>query len=154
MSSCLGYEKHHKHLKYREKFFRKKVLNMKLEDLMVIDWHAIGNVVRFYLGEKGQNDYCGDDWDDAPYEHNAGKVYSEFISGYIDMAWDINTIVKEPCTGYCNSPYCKDDFKKRKVPVIVIHKVNAMADEKVYLGDPAEELIKMGEAITIEINDN
>lgn len=142
---------------------------MKLEDLMVIDWYALGNVVRFYLGEKGQNGYYGDDWDDAPYEHNAGTVYSEFVRGYIDMAWDVNTIVKEPCAGHYNSPYRKDDFKKRNIPVVAVHRVKgdeynwmydnferclAVADEKVYLGEPAEELIKKGEVLVIELDEN
>ena len=29
--------------------------------------------------------YYGDDWDDAPYEHNAGTVYEWFVKGYIDI---------------------------------------------------------------------
>ena len=40
----------------------------------IIDFERKGNVVRFYLGKNGEQ--WGDDWDDAPYEHNAGKVYT------------------------------------------------------------------------------
>ena len=35
-------------------------------------------------------------------DHNAETVYSEFVEGYIDMAWPLGTIVKEPCEGYYN----------------------------------------------------
>ena len=70
----------------------------------IIDFEVKGNVVRFYLGNKTDewgwtnknykdrngntpdwlkpNDtYYGDDWDDVPYEHNAGLVYDKFVKG-------------------------------------------------------------------------
>lgn len=51
----------------------------------------------------------GDDWDDAPYEHNAGRPYTPFkVEG---GRWEIITLIYEadlecPCDrGYINSPY-------------------------------------------------
>ena len=80
--------------------------------MKIIDFEKKGNIVRFYLGEKTEDwgwtnpeykdytgetpswlkpkdTYYGDDWDDAPYEHNAGQVYEEFIKGQKDIAFDL-----------------------------------------------------------------
>ena len=42
-----------------------------------------GNYIRFYF--TTQDDYWGDDWNDAPWEDNAGDVYSEFVEYFIDV---------------------------------------------------------------------
>ncbi len=110
--------------------------------MKIIDFEKKGNVVRFYLGEQTENwgwtrpdytingktpdwlkpcnTYYGDDWDDTPYEHNAGTVYSEFIKGHRDIAFDFDDLVLEPCDGEWNSPWCKDDMRNRKVPCIIV----------------------------------
>lgn len=142
---------------------------MRLEDLKIIDWNKEGNAVRFFLGKKELEDWYGDDWNDRPYGHNAETVYSEFIEGYIDMAWSLDTVVKEPCEGYYNSPYCKDDFKLRNIPIIVTHNLTnsdkyrwnydefqhcfAAATEKIFMGDSAETLLDKGEVLKIIINE-
>ena len=109
--------------------------------MKIIDFEKKGNVVRFYLGEKTEDwgwtrsdytingktpdwlkpsdTYYGDDWDDRPYEHNAGQVYEEFIKGYKDIAFDFDDLVLEPCCGAYNSSWCKDDMVARKVPCII-----------------------------------
>ena len=73
-------------------------------------------------------EWYGDDWDDAPYEHNAGTVYEEYISGYRDIAFPFDSIVLEPCGGTINSEWSKDDMKARKVPCIIVVP-KEMADE-------------------------
>ena len=55
--------------------------------MKIIDFSKKGNVVRFYLGEDNCKDYWGDDWNDFPYEHNAGCVYDEYIAGIVDIAF-------------------------------------------------------------------
>ena len=88
--------------------------------MQIIDFKRKGNVVRFYLGDATAH-YWGDDWDDAPYEHNAGQVYEEFIKGYKDIAFDFDDLVLEPCCGawHGNSRWCKDDMVARRVPCII-----------------------------------
>lgn len=89
----------------------------------IIDFEKKGNVVRFYLGDINCKNYWGDDWDDRPYEHNAGTVYSEFVTGYIDVAFPYDCDVLEPADDWRyngNSPFCKEDFKKRYAPCIVV----------------------------------
>lgn len=127
-------------------------------ELKVIDFERKGNVVRLYLGVG--TDYWGDDWDDVPYEHNAGTVYDEYVRGYVDVAFPFNTLVCEPSDDWTgNSRWSKDDIKKRKVPCIVVTDDNdswddnfstAMADKssrKIYFGDTVESLMSCGGAI-------
>ena len=108
----------------------------------IIDFDRKGHLVRFYLGEKdlkwgwtnpnyknrygGTPDYLtpsdtygGDDWDDTPYEHNAGTVYDYYMKGYKDVVFNFTDILMEPCDGQLNSNYCKDDFIKRVVPCLI-----------------------------------
>lgn len=87
--------------------------------MKIIDWEAKGNVVRYFLGTDDLESWYGDDWDDSPYEHNAGSVYDEFVKGYIDIAYPFDTVVLEPCDGYLNSPWCKDDMIAKRVPIII-----------------------------------
>ena len=89
--------------------------------MKIIDFYKFGNVVTFYLGEC--NDYWGDDWDDAPYEHNAGQVYEQYITGERTIYFDKDDFVMEPCDGEYNSRWSKEDMKKGKVPcIMVVHK--------------------------------
>jgi hypothetical protein len=79
----------------------------------------------YFTTQEKLVDQWGDDWDDAPYEHNAGEPYSPTIYHYSDgriqkdprdhnelglpkweiikVAWDGN--FDQPCDGYLNSPY-------------------------------------------------
>lgn len=111
--------------------------------MQIIDFERKGNVIRFYLGEKTQDwgwtnpdykdytgktpdwlrpsdIYYGDDWNDRPYEHNAGQVYDEFIKGYFDITVPFDDLVLEPCTDQLNSEYCKDDMRNHEIPCIII----------------------------------
>ena len=135
----------------------------------IIDFDKKGNLVRFYIGDISQ-DYYGDDWDDTPYEHNAGKVYDEYIKGYVDVMFPFDWIVLEPCDGEYNSPWCKDDFKKRKTPCIISIKDDLIGNDdfwneydysywigrndiyKFYYGDNIDSLIKTGLEIREECN--
>lgn len=111
--------------------------------MKIIDFEKKGNVVRFYLGEKTDDwgwtrpdyirngatpdwlkpsdSYYGDDWNDRPYEHNAGQVYEEFIKGHKDIAFDFDDLVLEPADGTWdrNSHWSKEDMIARKVPCII-----------------------------------
>ena len=88
--------------------------------MKVIDYIKQGNVIRLYFGCDKIKDYYGDDWDDIPYEHNASLVYPEFIRGYYDIAFPLEYVVMEASTGYSNSPYSKNDLKKRVIPCLHI----------------------------------
>ena len=86
----------------------------------IIDFAKKGNVVRFFLGEDGLEEWWGDDWDDAPYDLNAGEVYDEYVSGHRDIAFPFDDMVLEPCEGSMNCGYCKEDMRKRLVPCVIV----------------------------------
>ena len=88
--------------------------------MKIIDFEQKGNVVRFYLGDEGLVDWFGDDWDDAPYEHNAGQVYEDYITGHHDLMLPFEYLVLQPSSGTYNSEWSKNDMKERRVPCIIV----------------------------------
>lgn len=86
-------------------------------ELKVIDFRLKGNVLRLFLGEPEARAW-GDDWNDTPYEHNAGTVYEEYVTATLDVAFDFDAYVSEPCDGHLNSPWCKQDMQLHAVPCI------------------------------------
>ena len=93
------------------------------EKLKVIDFETFGNVIRLYLGDINDTEYWGDDFDDRPYEHNAGTVYSEYIQGIIEIAFPSFIQVLSPAEDWHysgNSPFSKEDFKLMKAPCLVL----------------------------------
>ncbi len=57
----------------------------------------------------------GDDWDDVPYEYNAGPPYHDEGSNTIKIMAYMGDFLL-PCSGYINSPYSVEDINKGKVP--------------------------------------
>ena len=91
--------------------------------MKIIDFEPKGNAIRFYLGDDECNDYWGDDWNDRPYEHNAGIVYDRFIKSTADVFVDLDLAVLVPEDDWNyggNSPFSKEDFKNRIAPCVVI----------------------------------
>ena len=86
----------------------------------IIDFEKAGNVVRFYIGEDDCEDYWGDDWNDRPYEYNAERVEDKFITATLDVAFNFDVVVREPCeVDYpSHSNWNKNDMKARKIPCI------------------------------------
>ena len=129
----------------------------------ILDFECFGNIVKLYLGETVDGIY-GDDWNDIPYEHNAGTVYDKFYTDTVEIAFPLFTNVYEPCFGYDNSPYCKKDFLFREVPFLLFGQLsdpwkysdyeylleNVPTLNKLYIGDDWEDvLVKYGKFFTI-----
>lgn len=60
-----------------------------------------------YFTTQDVTEQWGDDWNDAPYEHNAGEPYGPWRDG---EAWEITRVAfdgpfERPCDGHFNSPY-------------------------------------------------
>ena len=121
--------------------------------MKIIDFERKGNVVRFFLGADDCFDYWGDDWEDAPYDYNAGQVYDRYIIGHKDVYFPFDSLVLEPESNRYNSWCTKEDMKKRKIPCIIvvpkeIHEdtwddsfsqfVGADGIQRFYFGDPME----------------
>lgn len=99
--------------------------------MKIIDFAKKGNVVRFYLGKDDLVEWWGDDWDDAPYDCNAGEVYDEYISGHKDVYFPFDELVMEPKDGEYCCDYCKNDMIHRHVPCIIVVP-KELADESWY----------------------
>ena len=122
--------------------------------MKIIDFARKGNVVRFYLGEDNLKEWYGDDWNDTPYEHNAGQVYDEYVSGIKDIAFPFDTLILEPQEDWANhgnSSWCKDDMIAKRVPCIIVippelvdwndsfsHYIGMDGIQKFYFGDKME----------------
>ena len=91
---------------------------MTNNNLEIIDVETKGNAIRFYLGKNGEQ--WGDDWNDAPYEHNADRVYGKYVEGTKDVFVNFDFSVLEPSTGTINSGYSKEDMIKRRVPCLIV----------------------------------
>lgn len=85
----------------------------------LIDVCIRGNGIRLYFGSAVEP-ITGDDFDDVPYEHNAGIVYSEYVNFYMDALIPFNWQVTDPAGEldcYTNSQYCRNDFKTGEIPL-------------------------------------
>ena len=131
--------------------------------MKILDFEIFGNIVKLYLGETVEGIF-GDDWDDTPYEHNAGCVYDKFYNKTVELAFPLSITVFEPCYGYPNSPYCKNDMLFRKIPCLVFGEVidswqyenfdelleKVPTLNKLYIGDNWNDvLVKYGKFFTI-----
>lgn len=104
--------------------------------MKIIDFERKGNLVRFYLGADDCTDYWGDDWDDAPYDCNAGMVYDQYVKAVIDMVFPFNALVLEPESDYNTRVYySKEDMKNRILPCIIVVPEKLTADTWKYRYD-------------------
>jgi len=134
----------------------------ELKDYKIVDINIKGNTVRYYLAkdETLLKEYWGDDWGDRPYEHNAGTVYREYVEKIIDIFYPYDMVVTEPSddwTYHGNSPFCKEDFKKRKAPRICIYYPAQPWDGGPYskiMGDESVNRIYYGDLITKALKDS
>ena len=95
-----------------EKYYKYKLCYVKQEDDYL-------NLITLYFTNDMEKQW-GDDWDDIPYEYNAGEPYeheTDVFSIIVNTNWeDIIT----PCTEYLNSPYSVKDINKGIIPWITI----------------------------------
>jgi len=117
--------------------------------MKVIDFDTRGNVIKLYFGKDDDNDYWGDDWDDAPYEHNAGLVYEQYVVETREYAFPFDCEVMTPESDWHyggNSPFSKEDMKNKKCPCLIIKKLSKNdwdIDYSNYLGSEQEDVLKI-----------
>lgn len=135
--------------------------------MKLIDFELNGFQLVLSFGDDNCNNYWGDDWNDAPYEHNAGKVYKKFVKKTLYFNLNPAYVFAEPCAGHTNSPFSKENMKKRKIPcfsfvdikdyrkntVVPITMKSVMLTENsqsIYFGDSEQSVIeKLGNPITL-----
>ena len=120
--------------------------------MKIIDFETKKNAIRFALGADDCNDYWGDDWDDIPYEHNAGPVYSRYVTGYATILVPFTHPICDMEHDWLipnNFKRSKEDFKMGRAPCLVVdmdsgwneHYANAVLKKnsvKFYFNDPLE----------------
>lgn len=91
----------------------------------------------------------GDDWDDAPYEHNAGEPYVEHehdvIAVYVETGNNCSEL-RTPCYGFTNSPYSVKSINNREVPWItylIYSKLGSHSTNQLFAGIPLEEFAEI-----------
>lgn len=97
-------------------------------------------------------DSWGDNWNDKPYEHNAGMVYEAYYDYYVDLVFPFDYRVLTPANDWYHfgtSPYCKNDFKQRYAPAAIICGTDVKETGSIdityskYLGADREHVIKL-----------
>lgn len=125
-----------------------------LKSIYIVDIEVNGNSVRCYCTDDKEKivGSWGDDWNDKPYEHNAGTVYEEYYDYYIDLFFPFDYSVLTPADDWHysgNSPYCKNDFKQRYAPAVIICDTDVEETGSIdityskYFGADSEHVIKL-----------
>ena len=91
-----------------------------------------------YFTDNFKNQW-GDDWNDAPYEHNAGEPYDRKYYHEYDDEWciehgcgNIKNIaflgydIAEPKDGHWNSPHSVETINKKAVPWLYCDEAGAL----------------------------
>jgi len=85
------------------------------------------------LGKNGEQ--WGDDWDDKPYEHNAERVYDEYVEKIADISINFEYEVNEPCDGVINSQWRREDFIKKKIHAFAVNNPENHSSIMIYFGE-------------------
>ncbi len=91
------------------------------------------------------SEQTGDDWNDAPYEHNAGEPYYDSKDQIIKVVYEgyINT----PCYGTDNSPYSVDMINEKCVAWLMGFSFNEKKYIPIFAGSSIKEFIDKIERI-------
>lgn len=104
---------------------------------------------KLYFTDAPLEKQWGDDWDDAPYEHNAGEPYDDenITTAYVeDSSYSNLGMLITPCYGHQNSPYSVEDINlEKKIPWLRIKKKDNKNQEyiDIYAGASLEEVIQV-----------
>lgn len=59
----------------------------------------------------------GDDWNDVPFEHNAGIVYDKFVTHKLHVLVREDVVVSSATDDYINSPWSVQTLMEQKKPL-------------------------------------
>lgn len=83
----------------------------------------------------------GDDWDDAPYQHNAGNPYTHDGQRVIRVAFEAD--LDTPHEWELNGPYSVQDINKGVVPWLVTSRYSTKNDIiKIFAGCTLAEFVR------------
>lgn len=92
-----------------------------------------------YFTKKNLQDQWGDDWDDAPYEHNSGEPYCENEGDIIKLYFE-SCCYREPDDEVRGLAYSVEDINNKKMAWLMpIHKEKEV--KPIYAGCSINEFI-------------
>lgn len=104
-----------------------------------------------YFTTQNLKEQWGDDWNDAPYEHNAGTPYEYGIHDknknkefweIIKVAFDVDGYI-EPCEEHCNSPFSVQDINRGDIAWLRPKYCSNENAKPIYAGTALSEFIKI-----------
>jgi hypothetical protein len=93
-------------------------------------------------------DQWGDDWNDAPYEYNAGRPYrpnwldEEQGRNWLILCIAFNGDFREPCDGHLNSPYSVQDINNHDAPWVTFNP-DSENPTRIWAGTPLAVFVDM-----------
>lgn len=105
-----------------------------------------------YFTTQALDKQWGDDWNDTPYEHNAGRPYDDHIAEHENRepAWVIESLrfsagdLVEPREGHWNSPYCVLDINvEKQVPWLRGDKYTPNEGREIWAGTTLYEFFQL-----------
>lgn len=128
-------------------------MNIKLKEIKNIEEYKLCYIKDgyAYFTRKSLEEQTGDDWNDVPYEHNAGSPYEREKGDIIVIPYFSNLVT--PNNGVSNSPFSVDSINKGYIAWLRDEYGNT--NTKIMAGCGIEEfcekIIKTGGNIFIEI---
>jgi len=94
-----------------------------------------------YFTTQALDKQWGDDWNDVPYEHNAGRPYT-------GSSWEIVTILfssshQLPGANQMNSPYSVEKINADAIPWLKPEKWDAKTVKTIYPGTSIRQFIRL-----------
>ena len=100
-----------------------------------------------YFTTRSVTDQSGDDWNDTPYECNAGEPYEDEGTVYADNGtWEIMKVAfygdfVPPCYDYLNSPWSVEQINKGVTPWLVAGRFSTET-KKLFAGATFDEFVE------------
>lgn len=103
-----------------------------------------------YFTYQPLEEQWGDDWDDAPYEHNAETPYNE-PSSLLCEVLAFTSSLDAPNAYVLNSPYSVKDINAKITPWLSDRAYNPRNPTEIYAGTPLSEFKRLVRAAGGEI---
>lgn len=97
-----------------------------------------------YFTPHALSEQWGDDWNDAPYEHNAGRPYTDAPAAIVVVAFESEH--ETPDYGHTNSPYSVEQINAGSVPWLRWPSWRTQDRPSIPAGTPLSRFIEMIEA--------
>lgn len=101
-----------------------------------------------YFTTQALDKQWGDDWNDAPYEHNAGHPYGPYGDELLNKAWEIVVVAYDgpfetPCEGQLNSRWSVEQINAGAVAWLRSHRYSSAPPVVIPAGTTLDEFRRL-----------